>query len=132
MASTNKPFKRGKHFSTPVKPVEVVIPYATQISDYLQRGEKLPIATRRAFNRVMTIIQTVTCAYQFQRSRDEKGRLIADMRDYWMALQVVREAFRETLGHQSKEASQRIDFIRKIGPVQYGTLVSESGVRKAL
>jgi DNA primase len=120
-----------KHFHAQLKPVEVVIPYATQISDYLQRGEKLPIATRRAFNRVMTIIQTVTCTYQFQRSRDDKGRLIADMRDYWMALQIVREAFRETLGHQSKEASQRIDFIRKNGPVQYGVLKSEWGVSKS-
>ena len=91
----------------------------------------MPIAARRAFNRVMAIIQTVVCAYQFQRSRDDKGRLMAEMGDYWMALQIVREAFRETLGHQSKEAAQRIDFIRENGPVQYGTLTSEWGVSKS-
>ncbi|MDZ7598559.1 MAG: hypothetical protein U5J82_09780 [Desulfobacterales bacterium] len=50
--------KAWKHFHAQLKPVEVVIPYATQISDSLQRGEEFPIATRRAFNRVMTIIQT--------------------------------------------------------------------------
>ena len=120
-----------KHFHAQLKPVEVVIPYAGQISDYLQRGERLPIATRRAFSRVMAIIQTVVCAYQFQRVRDAKNRLVAEMCDYWMALQIVREAFRETLGHQSKEATQRIEFIRENGPVQYGTLTSEWGVSKS-
>jgi DNA primase len=120
-----------KHFHAKLKPVEVVIPFAGEISEYLQRSERLPIAARRAFNRVMTIIQTVVCAYQFQRSRDDKDRLKAEMSDYWMALQIVREAFRETLGHQSKEAALRIDFIRENGPVQYGTLASEWGVSKS-
>ncbi len=114
-----------------LKPTDVVIPFAGQISNYLQRGERLPIAARRAFNRSMAIIQTVVCAYQFQRTRDDKGRLQAEMSDYWMALQIVREAFRETLGHQSKEAALRIEFIRKNGPVQYGTLTSEWGISKS-
>lgn len=120
-----------KHFHGMMKPVDVVIPFAGQISAYLQRGERLPIATRRAFNRVMAIIQTVVCAYQFQRTRDGKDRLIAEMSDYWMSLQIVREAFRETLGHQSKDAAQRITFIRDNGPVQYGTLIAEWGVSKS-
>ena len=120
-----------KLFHSQLKPVDVVIPYAGQISEYLQRGEKLPIAARRAFNRVMAIIQTVVCAYQFQRSRDSKGRLEAEISDYWMALQIVREAFRETLGHQSKVAALRINFIQENAPVQYGTLVSEWGVSKS-
>ncbi len=120
-----------KHFHALLKPVAVVIPYAGRISNYLQRGERLPIATRRAFNRVMAIIQTVACAYQFQRSKDSKSRLIAEMCDYWMALQIVREAFRETLGHQSKEAAQRIEYIRQNGPVQYGALKSQWGVSKS-
>jgi DNA primase len=120
-----------KHFHSQLIPADVVIPFAGQISDYLQRGERLPIATRRAFNRVMGIIQTVVCAYQFQRSRDEKDRLRAEICDYWMALQIVREAFRETLGQQSKEAVLRIDFIRDNGPVQYSTLQSEWGIAKS-
>ena len=60
-----------------------------------------------------------------------KDRLKAEMSDYWIALQIVREAFRETLGHQSKEAALRIEFIRENGPVQYGTLTSEWGVSKS-
>lgn len=119
-----------KLFHSMLKPVDVIIPYAGQIASHLQQGEKLPIATRRAFNRSMAIIQTVVCAYQFQRSKDDKGRLKAEMSDYWMALQIVREAFKETLGHQSKEAALRIEFIRENGPVQYGTLASEWGVSK--
>jgi len=120
-----------QHFHSLLKPTDVVIPFAGRISSYIQRGEHLPIAARRAFNRVMAIIQTVVCAYQFQRSHDDKGRLQAEMSDYWMALQIVREAFRETLGHQSKEAAKRIEFIRENGPVQYGVLTSEWGVSKS-
>lgn len=120
-----------KLYHSQLEPFDVVIPFAGQISDYLQRGERLPIAARRAFNRVMAIIQTVVCAYQFQRSRDAKGRLKAEISDYWMALQIVREAFRETLGHQSKEATLRIEFIRGNGPVQYNTLKSEWGISKS-
>ena len=120
-----------KLYHSLLKPTDVVIPFAGQISKYLQRGERLPIAARRAFNRSMAIIQTVVCAYQFQRTRDDKGRLQAEMSDYWMALQIVREAFRETLGHQSKEAALRIEFIRENGPVQYGTLTSEWGISKS-
>ena len=120
-----------KLYHSLLKPTDVVIPFAGQISNYLQRGERLPIAARRAFNRSMAIIQTVVCAYQFQRTCDDKGRLQAEMSDYWMALQIVREAFRETLGHQSKEAALRIEFIRKNGPVQYGTLTSEWGISKS-
>ena len=120
-----------QHFHSLLQPVDVVVPYAGQISQHLQRDEKLPIAARRAFNRSMAIIQTVVCAYQFQRKKDGKGRLIAEVCDYWMALQIVREAFRETLGQQSKEAAMRINFIRENGPVQYGTLTSEWGVSKS-
>lgn len=120
-----------QHFHSMLKPVDVVIPFAGKISEHLQQDERLPIATRRAFNRVMAIIQTVVCVYQFQRARDSKDRLKAQMCDYWMALQIVREAFRETLGQQSKEAAKRINFIRENGPVQYGTLTSEWGVSKS-
>ncbi len=126
-----KTVEAWKLFHSMLKPVGVVIPFAGQISSYIQRGSKLPIATRRAFNRVMAIIQTVTCAYQYQRSRDSKGRLISEVCDYWMALQIVRESFRENLGQQSKEAEHRIEFIREKGPVQYNALRTEWGVSKS-
>jgi hypothetical protein len=47
-----------------------------------------------------------------------------------MALQIVRESFRENLGQQSKEAEHRIEFIREKGPVHYNALKSEWGVSK--
>jgi DNA primase len=119
-----------KLFHSILKPVSVMIPYAGQISAYIQRGPRLPISTRRAFNRVMAIIQTVACAYQYQRQSDSKGRLVAKICDYWMALQIVRESFRENLGQQSKEAEHRIEFIREKGPVHYNALKSEWGVSK--
>ena len=126
-----KTVEAWKLFHSMLKPVGVVIPFAGQISAYIQRGPRLPIATRRAFNRVMAIIQTVTCAYQYQRSHDGKGRLIAEISDYWMALQIVRESFRENMGQQGKGSEQRIEFIREKGPVHYNALKSEWGVSKS-
>ncbi len=121
-----------KLFHSMLKPVDVVIPYAGRIADFLQQGGgRLPIATRRAFSRVLAIIQTVVCAYQFQRIKDDKGRLKAEYSDYWMALQIVKESFQETLGKQGKEAAARIEFIQENAPVQYKDLVTEWGVSKS-
>ena len=85
---------------------------------------------RRAFNRVLMIIQTVACAYQHQRDRDDNDRVVAEMSDYWMALQIVREAFRENLTNQSDETEKRLNFIVKQGLVQSKSLAAEWNISK--
>jgi hypothetical protein len=113
-----------------LEPVEVVIPFASQIADHIRRGPKPPISMRRAFKRVLMIIQTVACAYQHQRERDDEDRVVAEISDYWMALQIVREAFRENLTNQSDETEKRLDFIVKQGLVQFKSLAAEWNISK--
>ena len=101
-----------KHFHKSLKPVQVVIPFAEDIATFITRKEDIPIATRRAFNRVMIVIQAVVCFYQNQRQKDNQGRIIAEISDYWIALQIVDEAFRENMGDQSKKTEDRLKIIQ--------------------
>jgi hypothetical protein len=117
-------------FHESLEPVEVVIPFASKIADHIRRGPHPQISMRRAFKRVLMIIQTVACAYQHQRQRDNEDRVIANISDYWMALQIVREAFRENLTNQSDETERRLDFIVKQGLVQFKSLAAEWNLSK--
>jgi biotin operon repressor len=76
------------------------------------------------------IIQTVACAHQHQRERDDEDRVVAKIRDYWMALQIVKEAFRENLTNQSDETEKRLDFIVKQSLVQFKSLAAEWNISK--
>lgn len=117
-------------FHSMLKPVDIVVPYAPKIATYITRDGSLPIPTRRAFHRVLAVVQTVTCAYQYRRKSDAHNRIIAEMGDYCLAYQIVQEAFRENLGQQSKGAKERISFIEEHMPVQYRTLVGEWGITR--
>ena len=56
--------------------------------------------------------------------------MIANISDYWMALQIVREAFRENLTNQSDETERRLNFIVKQGLVQFKSLAAEWNLSK--
>jgi hypothetical protein len=66
--------------------VEVVIPYAADIAAFINRKGSLPIASRRAFKRVLGTIKTIALVHQRQRLRDDQGRVIADYADYALAV----------------------------------------------
>jgi hypothetical protein len=117
-------------FHESLEPVEVVIPFASKIADHIRRGPMPPISMRRAFKRVLMIVQTVACAYQHQRERDDEDRVIAKISEYWMALQIVKEAFRENLTNQSDETERRLNFIVKKGLVQFKSLAAEWNISK--
>jgi len=117
-----------KLFHKSLKPVEVVIPYAEKISRFIIQREDIPIATRRAFNRVMVVIQAITCFYQMQRSKDEQGRVISEVCDYWMALQIVHEAFKETMGDQSRNTEGRLQVVKEAVMIKPKDLAKKLGL----
>ncbi|MGO9138150.1 MAG: CHC2 zinc finger domain-containing protein [Syntrophales bacterium] len=117
-----------KEFHRSLKPVEIVIPFASKIATFININSIVPISTRRAFKRVMTVIQSVTCSYQHQRKKDDKGRLLAEISDYWMALQIVSEAFRENMGSQDKKTEERFSFIEEKEKVTSRELAEKFGV----
>jgi hypothetical protein len=70
----------------------------------------------------MTVIQSFACAYQHQRQRDSKNRVIAEIADYWMAYQVVQDAFRENIGGQDKKTEKYLAVIKEKEKITPGNL----------
>jgi len=111
-----------KKFHESLKPVDVLISFAEDIGRFITKDGDPLIATRRASNRVMTVIQSIACAYQHQRQRDSKNRLIAEIADYWMAFQVVQDAFRENMGGQDKKTEKYLAVIKEKQRITPGNL----------
>lgn len=117
-----------KRYHNLLKPVEVVIPFADKIAQHVTKNDIVPMSTRRAFKRVLIVIQSVTCAYQYQRNKDDQGKLIADYCDYWMAQQIVMESFGENMGAPDVKTEERITFIKGKGMILPKSLAGEYGV----
>ena len=111
-----------KRFHESLKPVDVLIPFAEDIGRFITKDGDPLIATRRASNRVMTVIQSIACAYQHQKQRDSKNRVIAEIADYWMAYQVVQDAFRENMGGQDKKTEKYLAVIKEKERITPGNL----------
>lgn len=119
-----------QEFHRSLQSVSVTIPCAERIADYLNQKPHLPLPARRAFTKVLNVIQSITCAYQFQRERDANGNLIATTADYFMALQVVSEAFRENMGQLPKATSERLAYLATQGRKTLMDIANHFGVSK--
>jgi DNA primase len=126
-----KTIELWKAFHSILQPVEVIIPFAPDIARFINENPGVPIAARRAFNRVIAVTQTIACTYQHQRKKDAKGRIVAEIADYDMALQIVSEAFRESVGQESRDTQKRIAFIEEKRIVSYTDLSQEWGISKS-
>ena len=104
-----------KLFYQSLESVPVVIPYAKDIADFINRKGSLPISSRRAFKRVLTTIKTIALIHQRQRSRDDMGNVIAEYADYALAFQILGDSFRESLGESQRYTDDRIRLIEKEG-----------------
>jgi DNA primase len=116
-----------KVFHGMLQPYDVVIPFARNIAEFVTRSDGLPLSMRRSFKRVMSTIKTVTTIHQFQREKDEEGRLIAQMEDYFIAYQLVNDTFRESLG-EDKRLAERMGLIRKNQPISSTVLSALFGI----
>ena len=93
----------------------MVIPYARDIAEFINRNGSLPIATRRAFKRVLATIKTIALIHQRQRERDDIGNVIAKYADYALAYQLIGNSFRESLGEGQRYTDDRVRLIEKEG-----------------
>jgi hypothetical protein len=85
----------------------VVIPFAPAISDYVANSGALPLSARRSFKRVISAIKTVALLHQFQREKDEYGRMVAELSDYGIVFQLMNDAFLEELGQKNHYTDKR-------------------------
>jgi hypothetical protein len=120
-----------KLFFQSLIPVEVVIPYSKDLSDFLNRNGSLPISSRRAFKRVFSAVKTIALLYQNQRSKDDLGRVIAEISDYAIAVQLINDSFLESIGESKRYTDDRIQIIDKHGMISSKDLAKAAGVSVA-
>jgi hypothetical protein len=120
-----------KYFYECLDPVEVVVPYAMDISDFINRCGSLPISARRAYKRVLSATKTIALIHQRQRETDEMGRVISEYCDYALAYQLVEDAYMESIGNGKKYTNNRIEIIEKHGKIMPKDLAKEIGVTGA-
>jgi hypothetical protein len=120
-----------KLFYKSLESVPVVIPYAADIAAFINRAGSLPIASRRAFKRVLATIKTIALIHHRQRSRDDQGNVIADYADYALAYQLIGDSFRESLGEGQRYTDDRVRLIEKEGPITPRALSEKTRVSPA-
>jgi hypothetical protein len=97
------------------------------IAKHISTNPFLPTSARRAFNKVRSAIKAMALFHQHQRERDDQGRVVADMIDYFLVYQVFDQSFRENIGQGKEYTDPRIRVIEKLGPI---TLKDLSGIEK--
>jgi hypothetical protein len=120
-----------KHFYRLLESADVVIPFAPEISDYVAKSGALPLSARRAFKRVISAIKTVALLHQFQREKDDSGRIIAEVSDYAMTYQLMKDAFLEGLGQKKHYTDKRLELISTEGKITAKRLAEINGVSVA-
>ena len=70
----------------------------------------------------------MTLLHQKQRSRDEQGRIIANICDYAIVYQLMEESFAESLGDVKRYTDDRIRMIEKEGMMTPRDLAEKTGV----
>ena len=127
----NNTLEAWKLFYQSLESVPVVIPYAKDIAEFINRNGSLPIATRRAFKRVLTTIKTIALVHQRQRSRDDMGNVIAEYSDYALAYQLIGDSFKESIGEGHRYTDDRMLLIEKEGQLTPRALSEKDGVTTA-
>jgi len=106
-------------------------PYAKDIAEFINRRGSLPIASRRAFKRVLATIKTIALIHQRQGRRDDMGNVIADYTDYALAFQNLGDSFRESLGEGQRYTDDRMRIIDKEGQITPRSLSKKESVSTA-
>ena len=122
--------KFWQDFNGSQQPCSVVIPYAPEIEVILSEGQ-FALSARRAFPRFLSVIKAITILYQYQRNKDEHGRLIADIADYAMAYQLFSSTFlQDTDPGICELTEQRLETIRSAGKITITELAKLADVSK--
>ena len=78
-----------------LQPNDVVIPFAGELRDCLPTER---IEVRRTFGHLMALIQAVALLYQYQRSKNEYGQVIAALQDYEIVRKYLARPLATSLG----------------------------------
>lgn len=106
-STINKPLQEGlQHL---LKPYEVIIPYAEQIKKYLPKH----LVMRTQDKKLLDYIRASAVLHQFQREKDDQGRVIANWFDYDYAV-FMFEKLRDIEGKLlNKDEEEFINILRQ-------------------
>ncbi len=92
---------------------EVTIPYAKVVAGLIPHS--LGVRLRRDFGSLLNLIRSHALLHQVNRERDDRGRIVATLRDYKVVRELVKDIVAETLEaavsdgvRQTVEAIQRL------------------------
>jgi hypothetical protein len=88
-----------------------VIPFAGALADMMP-GK--PLRLRRDFLRLLALVETSAVLHQFQRGRDEAGRVLADPADYCMVRALVARTFGRAIAGVTEKTQQLVEALRGV------------------
>ena len=113
--------------------IDVQIPFAVYLAP---RVDAKSLRVRRDFTQFLNLIRASAIEYQYQRSRDEKGRLIATLADYGHAYVLGKDSFQavqaEGITDKDREMITTIGKLveEKGGPVSQADIRAQTGLTK--
>ena len=109
----------------------ISIGYRTPLYRYSQYDHKISRRLKSllsGYYRVCAGSKTVALTHQFQRQKDEYGRIVAEMSDYAIAYQLMKDAFLEGLGQKNLYTEKRLELISKKGKITAKRIAEMNGV----
>jgi hypothetical protein len=74
---------------------KVIVPFSGKLAE---KFPKKRVEARRAFPHLLSLIQASALLHQFQRERDDQGRVIAVRADYALAIRLLSEPMERAVG----------------------------------
>ena len=90
-------------------PLDVVVPFARELTAPAIRTMGHVIEARRAFGMLLDTVRAIALLYQCQRKRSPSGAVMATRDDYGLACELLEAAARQTMGYGTSEAEGRCE-----------------------
>lgn len=75
---------------------EVIVPFAQRVLDVINPAAYHAERIRRDFPQFISTVRTIAFLHQCQREKDSRGRIVADVRDYEIAIRLLGKTFSTT------------------------------------
>ncbi|UCC73025.1 MAG: bifunctional DNA primase/polymerase [Gemmatimonadota bacterium] len=108
----------------------VLIPYMDKIA---RRVPVTDVRMRRDFQQVASIIEASALVHQRTRETDNRGRVVADARDYETAYRLLSTALAATFDDVTEETRETVNAVKELGgkDVTYRQLEDELGLSQS-
>ncbi len=117
-------------------PWDVTVPFAEALAREISRATDAP-RILRDFQRVLSLIKSVTVLRHRHRQRDDQGRLVAEIEDYRTVYDLVADMYAATTSGASKAVRDVVGIIQEIKSdenikITYSVLAKKLGVHRQI